>query len=117
MRHAGIGISTMIILSTIAMSCSRPAEPPADEDLSAELQALIDVEQPDLVLHDPDELLLASPVVLREVQHAVRVEDHLVGLARDPPIVGAEIVGVDRQHPVLGIPDVDRGPVRLVRAV
>jgi D-alanyl-D-alanine carboxypeptidase len=32
----------MIILSTIAMSCSRPSEPPADQDLSAELQALIE---------------------------------------------------------------------------
>lgn len=42
MRHAGIGIFTMIILSTIAMSCSRQPEPAVDDDPAAELQALIE---------------------------------------------------------------------------
>jgi len=45
------------------------------------------------------------------------VEDHLVDLAGDPPVIRPEVIGIDRQHPVLCIPDIDRGPVRLVRAV
>lgn len=42
MRRAGIGPTTMFILSTIALSCSQPAEPPAEKDPSAELQTLIE---------------------------------------------------------------------------
>ena len=42
MRHTGFGISTMIILSTIAMSCSRQPEPAVDEGPAAELQTLIE---------------------------------------------------------------------------
>ena len=42
MRRAGIGPTTMIILSSIALSCSGSPEPPAVDDPSAELQTLIE---------------------------------------------------------------------------